>query len=785
MSRIGVHVGTGSRNGYGLVCDAKPALVFSTGEGGAVVEAVAKSDGHTYGVYRSIKYYNNHPEGFGLNDPASTKEEMYAVAEMFYPLLKEDWLLNPAHAYAVINESGANDTSVIKNYVWYEEHMMDLAEPDGFRLCLSNLFSGTPDDGSVRGNEPNGGIEVWKGEYGPLLKRGYDGGHIYGRHVYGFNDLVPLTSNTDRAFREIDWLRSQGVYIGVALTECGLHGGEYQPSSDIVIQQMTLFDEAMKPYRDMIVGVAWWTYGPWDGAGGHVNLESMSGDIARYLEENQSPKWVPIDYIPPKPPREPNTIRHEIHLLPQDATQQERHDLDDYLAPKNTAFTHSHDVVDAVMFHSLPNGLIVVWDAHRWDFDTEEYFSWLGVQYQERLFSEISDESPPPTDDFAYEVWPVDLTPFVTQHWANNPVYYGQFCDADGLCLPGHGGVDLRAPTSARILAVAPGKAVRVHRLAGTHNFGKHVYIEHADGELTGYAHLQNIVSSLGEGDHVEAGWIIGYADNTGNSFGSHLHFLRKRPGETYIDEHGSWPYDLFDPTPLLEPLAPHLFEDQPPEPPPPGNVDLAKYMAIEQALGPLYEVQTEIGNDVTWGPGPQQRHQTHAEGSTFFHTKGGDGEAKHAEWEQLKYDINSIYRGIDTSPSEDQSQYYELMDELGVPWSVWCPRFMSVGQIFHRYPYVTFYLKESCEVVSESRQASLLKLEQVYETMTFFTGITLTNVIKLLWTDLDLNPIERYYYAEGYGLVGWEGRNRRAAISEIHSPGSRPNNIREVIDCL
>lgn len=777
MSRIGVHVGTGSRNGYGLVCDAKPALVFATGEGGAVKEAVARSDGHAYGVYRSIKYYNNHPEGFGLNDPASTREEIYAVADMFYPLLKEDWEQNPAYAYAVINESGANDTTVIKNYVWYEWRMMELAEPDGFRICLSNLFSGAPDDGSVAGGSPTGGMETWKKEYGPLLARGYAGGHIYGRHVYGFDHLVPLTSNTDRAFREIDWLRSQGVYIGVALTECGLHGGEYQPSSDVVIQQMALFDEAMKPYRDMIVGVAWWTYGPWEGAGGDVNLESMSVDIARYLEENQSPKWVPIDYIPPNPPKEPNTIRHEIHLLPQDATTQERHDLSDYLAPKNTGFTHSHDMVDAVMFHSLPNGVIVVWDAHRWNFDTEEYFSWLGVQYQERLFSEISDDSPPPTDDFVYETWPVEVTPFVTQHWANNPNYYGQFCDANGLCLPGHGGIDIRAPLGTKVFAVASGHAVRVHRLASTHDFGKHVYILHDSGELTGYAHMQNIDTSLNVGDFIRAGQVLGFADNTGNSFGSHLHFLRKRPGETYIDEHGTWPYELFDPTPLLSPLAPHLFDDQPPEPPPAGNVDLARYMTVDQVRGPLYEVQTENAG--------QQRHQTHTEMGMFYHTKGGDGEHKHAEWEQLKYDINNIYRGIDTSPLDDQSQYYELMDELGKPWSVWCPRFMSVGQIFHRYPYVQFRIKADCVLVSETRQASLLKLEDVLEEVTFFTGITLTNVIKLLWTDLDQNPIERYFYAEGYGLVGWEGRNRRAAISEIHSPGSRDDNIREVIDCL
>jgi hypothetical protein len=611
-----------------------------------------------------------------------------------------------------------------------------------------------------------------------LLARGYEGGHIYGRHVYGFPDLVPLDHNSDRAFREIDWLRSQNVYIGVALTECGIHGGEHQPDRVTVISQMALFEEAMKDYRDMIVGAAWWTYGDWDGSWGYVNLQSLSSDIARYLEENPSPKWTPIDYVPPviPPDRKPNTIRHEIHLQPQDATREERHAISDYLEDRNTAFTFSHDVVDAVMYHSLPNGVIVVWDPERWNFDTEEYFSWLGVQYEERHYSEIMDTSPPPIDDFAYEVWPVEGDPFVTQHWANNPNYYGQFCDEDGLCLPGHGGVDMRAPLGSRVVAVAPGRVVRIWSDPDTHNFGIHVYILHENNELTGYCHLQTYAVDV-VGEMVEAGQLIGTADNTGNSFGHHLHFVRKRPGETYTDEYGTWPWNMHDPTPLLYPLAPHLFEDQPPDPPPPGNVDLARYMFIEQPLGPLYEVQTENG--------PQQRHQTHYDGQQYFHTKGGDGTAKPAEWEQLKYDINYVYRGIDTSPSDDQSQYYELRDDPNDAWSAWAPRYMSEGQVFHRYPFVTFHLKKNCELVSEGRQASLLKLEHGPKEVTFFTGITLTNVIRLLWTDLESNPIERYYYAEGYGLVGWEGRGRRAAISEIHSPGSRPDNIREVIGCL
>lgn len=768
LSRIGVHVKTGSRNGYGEVCAAKPAIVFAMGEGGALVEAKEKSQGHTITVYRTA-IYGNHPEGLGLNDPGCTKDEAYAVADMFWPLLKDEFADNPADYYAVINESGANDGSVVKNYCWYEERMMEHAEADGYKLCLGNLFSGTPDDGSVAGGAPNGGMEAWKQWYGPLLRRGYEGGHIYGRHCYGYDYLVPLDFNSNRPFREIDWLMSQGIDIGVALTECGLHGGEYQPSAEIVIEQMTAFDKLLEDYSDMIVGAAWWTYGDWDN--GKVNLQTMSADITAYLASHYSPPWTPLDYIPPPGQRKPNTIRHEIHLLPQDATLDERYAVVEYLKPRNTMFGHSHDAVEALMYHSTPEGKIVVWDPERYDYDPEVQFSWLNVQYEEKHFKDI-EENP---QAFKYEVWPVSYTARVTQQWGANPEYYDQFG------LPGHEGVDMAAPLRSAILCVAPGKVVRVHHNPDDHNYGKHVYVLHEDGELTGYCHLDDIYVTMDQ--QVDARTMLGVSGSTGNSTGPHLHFLRKRPGETYSDKYGTWPYNIFDPTELLKPLAPDQFPDGPVLGP---LIDLMPYFTDGQERGVLYEVQTEylVDNGAAWAPGPQQRHQTHFENGVIYHTKGGEGTAKPAEWEQIMFDQHKCYRFRDTSPSEDQSEFYELRDDLAVPWSVWCPRLMAVNEKYERNPYVTYFKKEKCEFVSRGRQGSLLILEDKVDHFDFFTGITLADVIQLVWTDLAGNPIERYYYAKGFGLVGWEGRDRRSAISEIHSPGSRPDNVRENIDC-
>jgi hypothetical protein len=45
---------------------------------------------------------------------------------------------------------------------------------------------------------------------------------------------------------------------------------------------------------------------------------------------------------------------------------------------------------------------------------------------------------------------------------------------------------------------------------------------------------------------------------------------------------------------------------------------------------------------------------------------------------------------------------------------------------------------------------------------------------------------LETYFYAKNFGLVGWKSHDgRESAVSEFHAPGTRPDNVREVIGCL
>jgi hypothetical protein len=89
--------------------------------------------------------------------------------------------------------------------------------------------------------------------------------------------------------------------------------------------------------------------------------------------------------------------------------------------------------------------------------------------------------------------------------------------------------------------------------------------------------------------------------------------------------------------------------------------------------------------------------------------------------------------------------------------------------------------------VVASGFQRSWLRFDAFHPTYTFGSGITLRNVIELAWLlSPEGKPVESYFYAEGYGLVGWGSNDRGYSyVNEVHAPGQRPDNKREVIPCM
>lgn len=102
------------------------------------------------------------------------------------------------------------------------------------------------------------------------------------------------------------------------------------------------------------------------------------------------------------------------------------------------------------------------------------------------------------------------------------------------VCYDGHRGTDYGTPVGTPVLAAAPGIVIEVHNgcpdFGGRGDqcggfFGNHVFLEHADGSTTIYAHLKLDSVLVVKDQSVSCGEQLGLSASSGNSTGPHLHF--------------------------------------------------------------------------------------------------------------------------------------------------------------------------------------------------------------------------------------------------------------------
>jgi len=213
------------------------------------------------------------------------------------------------------------------------------------------------------------------------------------------------------------------------------------------------------------------------------------------------------------------------------------------------------------------------------------------------------------------------------------------------------------------------------------------------------------------------------------------------------------------------------VVKDTPPvEPPDPptGNVDLLPYL---RGNGVLYEVSNASGGN--------ERFQTQSPSNGEF------WQTKNSLAEQILVDANYIYRGWDVSPGNGR---YYVQQQNGQQFAKWLPRFMSVGQQIQTSLYVQFYNWDCQEdPLNSGGVTDTRKFIAKHNIWTSRAGITLNDVVELEWQ----NGGETYFYARDYGLVGWERSHQDphtpswSAISEIHQPGQRPDNVVNLPNCL
>lgn len=85
-----------------------------------------------------------------------------------------------------------------------------------------------------------------------------------------------------------------------------------------------------------------------------------------------------------------------------------------------------------------------------------------------------------------------------------------------------HTGVDFAASMGSQVFAAGNGTIIKAGRESG---YGNRIEIQHANGYITTYNHLQGFARGITEGVNVRQGQVIAYLGMTGLSTGPHLHY--------------------------------------------------------------------------------------------------------------------------------------------------------------------------------------------------------------------------------------------------------------------
>lgn len=110
-------------------------------------------------------------------------------------------------------------------------------------------------------------------------------------------------------------------------------------------------------------------------------------------------------------------------------------------------------------------------------------------------------------------IWPAPASKWITSPfgWRIHPVYGTE---------KHHNGVDIGAYWGSNIIAADAGRVISAYY---DWSYGNFVMIDHGNGFVTLYAHMETLYVSAGE--YVSQGQVLGLCGSTGTSTGAHLHF--------------------------------------------------------------------------------------------------------------------------------------------------------------------------------------------------------------------------------------------------------------------
>ncbi len=189
MSKLGLHISSGNRRGFGdylqKCADAGSPVpvIFSVGQ--SVWADLQQVSPETILIFRTQTDVHQNEIGDGpgsmyTGDPVQTARDWMA-------LMMPVWALNKAHYYAPLNEQ---DPAQRSGFIWlnaFSIECMKIAEANQFKLALYAFSAGNPKDVKHPAvGEPFSRDQAWL-ELVPSLQMAKANGHILLLHEYGLN----------------------------------------------------------------------------------------------------------------------------------------------------------------------------------------------------------------------------------------------------------------------------------------------------------------------------------------------------------------------------------------------------------------------------------------------------------------------------------------------------------------------------------------------------------------------------------------------------------------------
>jgi len=375
MSKLGVHVASSARNGFGRLLAAGAPLVVAVDQD-VMAEAHAASALVAFRTQRSPMGEDNPP---GLLDVPLADVPLLATRwmEALWPIYRS----NPSADWYIVNNE--LDVSTIESAMKLNAFFlacMSWCDSRGIKAGICSFSTGCPSD--------DGGLTLEQ-RWQPLLpavRYAAEHGHVVVLHAHAMQHGPLTRTGNDIAYRHERSLRyfaQHNIYPMVIVGELSNGVGGVEPTLDEYLAEMKIWDEhvMVSEWRDQVLGGALY------GFNAAESIASAVTPLAEWIASHPTPT------DPIEPP--PSEIRHYdrvVHLLPQATTYDRLLIVANEAYPRRETLTFSAD--DAfINAPGLDSRKVYVWHVDA--FGGREYFeAWVDAWYA-------------PRPEIIYREWPV------------------------------------------------------------------------------------------------------------------------------------------------------------------------------------------------------------------------------------------------------------------------------------------------------------------------------------------------------------------------------------------